>query len=88
MPRRRAGATCGILYATYALLFFGDAAQTPVFLMPLVIGAAGLVAEDLKLLADGIAPRAWRLGSAGLLLGLSLQIKYSTVLECIACRGN
>jgi hypothetical protein len=77
-----AGAVCGILYSTYALLFFGDAAQTPVFFMPLVIGAAALVIKDLKRLAEGEAPDVWRLGFAGLLLGLSLQVKYSTVIEC------
>jgi hypothetical protein len=77
-----AGAICGLLYATYALLFFGDAAQTPVFFMPLVIAAGGLVIMDLKRVADGVAPNPWRLGWAGLLLGLSLQVKYSTVVEC------
>lgn len=76
------GAVCGLLYSTYALLFFGDAAQTPVFFMPLVIGAAALVVRDLQRVAARIAPNIWRLGMAGLLLGLSLQIKYSTVLEC------
>lgn len=81
---RRAGSfLVGFLYSTYALLFYGDSGQTPVFYMPFVIGGAWLVMAECKRLIEGEAPSVWKLGLAGLALGISLQIKYSTFFECV-----
>lgn len=74
---------CGFFYSTYALLFYGDSGQTPVFYMPLVVAGAAGVMEECARLVQGRAPSIMRLGAAGLALGLSLQIKYSTIFECI-----
>ena len=78
---------CGLFYSTYALLFYGDAGQTPVFFTPFVIGAAGLVLRELRRMSQGRNPSVARLGLAGLALGLSLQIKYSTFFECALFGG-
>ena len=72
-----------VLYSGYALLFYGDAGQTPVFYMPFVVGGAWLVLREAERLVYGAPPSPARLAVAGLLLGLSLQIKYSTFFECI-----
>ena len=77
----------GLLYATYALLFYGDSGQTPVFFMPLVIAGGGLVLRELRRMRQGRTPSVARLGWAGLALGLSLQIKYSTFFECVLFGG-
>ncbi len=82
-----AATLCGLFYATYALLFYGDSGQTPVYYMPFVIAGAGLVLRELRRLALGKTPSAWRLGIAGLALGISLQIKYSTFFECVMFGG-
>ncbi|MBL8631088.1 MAG: hypothetical protein JNM81_15750 [Rhodospirillaceae bacterium] len=77
----------GLFYSTYVLLFYGDSGQTPVFYMPLVIAGARLVFDDAEQLMAGASPSLLRTLIAGLLLGVSLQIKYSTVFECIFCGG-
>ncbi len=74
-------------FCTYGVLFGGDAAQAPVFYMPLVIGAAGLVALTLRRLAAGETPDAKSIGLAGLMLGLALQIKPSMIFECAGFGG-
>ncbi len=78
---------CGLFYSTYSLLFYGDSGQTPVFYMPFVIAGAGLVFSELRRMGLGKAPSVWRLGLAGLALGISLQIKYSTFFECLLFGG-
>jgi hypothetical protein len=75
------------LFAAYGLLFGGDAAQAPVFYMPLIAVAVFGVAEALERLASGQAAGAVRLGAAGLVLGLALQIKYSVIFECVGLGG-
>ncbi len=82
-----AGMLAGLLYSTYALLFYGDSGQTPVFFMPFVILGGGLVLRELRRIRRGTAPDVARLGFAGLALGLSLQIKYSTFFECVFFGG-
>ena len=77
----------GLMYATYALLFYGDSGQTPVFFMPFVIAGGGLVLRELRRMRQGRTPSVARLGWAGLALGLSLQIKYSTFFECVLFGG-
>ena len=74
---------CGFFYSTYALLFYGDSGQTPVFYMPMVIAGGALVLHECERLTKGMAVSIPRLGWAGLALGLSLQVKYSTVFECV-----
>ncbi len=77
----------GVLFSAYGMLFGGDAAQAPVFYMPLIAGAALLVTDALTDLVSGRPAGATRLGATGLLLGLALQIKYSVVIECIGFGG-
>lgn len=79
-----AGVLCGLLFSTYAILLGGDASQGPVFYAPLVVGGALLVMAEIAALSRGAAPSIARLAGAGVLLGLSLQIKYVTVFECAA----
>lgn len=81
---RRSGVVCGLLFSTYAILLGGDASQGPVFYAPLIVGGAFLVMAEISALHGSAAPSPARLGAAGLLLGLSLQIKYVTVFECAA----
>src|SRR5262249_606579 len=78
---------CGFFYSTYPLLFYAASGQTPVFYMPLVIAGGALVLHECENLARGVAPSIARLGLAGLLLGLSLQIKYTTAFECVFFGG-
>ena len=73
----------GVLFATYAAVLGGDASQGPVFYEPMVVGGALLIMQDIAALRHGRALSLTRLGVAGLLLGLSLQVKYSTVFECV-----
>ena len=72
----------GLLFATYAAVLGGDASQGPVFYEPMIVGGALLIMQDIAAMRRGHAPSLARLGVAGLWLGLSLQVKYSTVFEC------
>ena len=81
---RGAGVVCGLLFATYAILLGGDASQGPVFYAPLLAGGALLIMGEIAALHRDEAPSIAKLAVAGLLLGLSLQIKYVTVFECAA----
>ncbi len=81
---RGAGVVCGLLFATYAILLGGDASQGPVFYAPLLAGGAFLIMGEIAALHRNEAPSIAKLAMAGLLLGLSLQIKYVTVFECAA----
>ncbi len=79
---RWGGMVCGLLFSGYAILLGGDASQGPVFYAPMLAGGALLIMTEIAALNTGKAPSVARLGAAGLLLGLSLQIKYVTVFEC------
>lgn len=81
---RWGGMVCGLLFSSYAILLGGDASQGPVFYAPMLAGGAFLIMSEIAALRNGAAPSVLRLGAAGLLLGLSLQIKYVTVFECAA----
>ena len=72
----------GVLFATYAAVLGGDASQGPVFYEPMVVGGALLIMQDITALRQQRDISLTRLGAAGLWLGLSLQVKYSTVFEC------
>ncbi len=79
------GAAIGgaVLFSTYGVLFGGDAAQAPVFYMPLVIAAAYLVASNVERIVTGEIVQPYVIGAAGLMLGVALQIKPSMVFECV-----
>ena len=81
---RWGGMVCGLLFSGYAILLGGDASQGPVFYAPLLAGGALLIMTEIAALKAGKAPSVAKLGAAGLLLGLSLQIKYVTVFESVA----
>jgi hypothetical protein len=70
----------GIVYLMWIEWFGGDGGQTPVFYNALMVGAALAVLAAIR---PDVAPaRLRRLGcGAMLLVGLSLQIKYSCVFE-------
>ena len=78
------GMACGLLYSTYALLFAGDAVEAPIFSAPFLLGAAILVMGEITALRSGDAPTVKRLMGAGLLLGITFQIKYVTAMEAFA----
>lgn len=72
-----------VFFSCYAILYGGDAAQYNVFVMPFVAAAAVLVLAADEHLRHGAAPSPLMLGTAGLLLGLAMQIKYTAGFESV-----
>lgn len=81
LARQRTGAAGAMLAALFYLLWLnfmeGEGGQTPIFYDLLVLGAGGLLLAAVRTPA-----RLWRNGCVALLLiGLSLQIKYTVLFE-------
>jgi len=73
-------AAAGLVYILYLGVFGGEAGQSPVFYNLLVAGAGLLIVRILE--RPGFDRVSLWLGAAAMLLiGLSLQIKYSSVFE-------
>lgn len=73
-------AAAGVVYILYLGVFGGEAGQSPVFYNLLVAGAGLLIVRVLE--RPRFDATSLALGAAAMLLiGLSLQIKYSTVFE-------
>ena len=79
LASRRAAALAALAYLPALNLIGGDGGQTPVFYNLLMVVAAFLV---IKALQTAEPWRIFRLGAVAMLLvGISLQIKYSAVFE-------